>query len=382
MIHSDVIVLGGGLIGLTAARELALRGLKVEVVERLPEGAGTEASGAAAGMISPVAPDSRPGPFAAAGLASRDLWPGLIAALEEETGEKVDYDRSGALLVEPATEEGGGGFLERMREAAALLGERTEEVPAAELRRLVPDLSPEVEAGLLLHGDHRVDNLQLLAVLKASLEKQGVVFHASSEVSHVSLRPPEGTVVVSGEHWRKEAGFLVVAAGAWCGRIDGLPPLPIRPVRGQMLRLEGAAWPFGGSVRSGESYGVRRGADGLVVGSTAEEAGFDKLNTVDGVEGLLATVRRLFPGLGNARLERIWAGLRPAAPDGLPVLGWLPGLPAIVATGHFRNGILLAPWTARHVVELASAGPGKGEIPEFAPGRFLGGGGGAVAASI
>jgi glycine oxidase len=370
--HPDVLVLGGGIIGLTAARELALRKLRVEVVERQPEGEdGAEASLAAGGMLSPVNPDTLPGPFADVALASRDLWPGLVAALESDTGIDLDFDRSGALLV--AVEDGDLDFVTQMAAAARGVGETVEEVDFAELHRLVPDLAPDVRRALLLHGEYRVDNVRVIAALRRELAGHGVVVHPSSEAQRIEIRQPEGTVLVSGHHWRKESGFVVVAAGAWSGRIEGLPPLPIRPVRGQMLRLEGARWPFGGSVRCGDSYGVRRGPAGLVVGSTAEEAGFAKHNTVDGIEALLAKVRRLFPGLGGAHLDRIWAGLRPAAPDGLPVIGWLPGLPVLVATGHFRNGILLAPWTAQHLVDLAVSGDRRREVPAFSPSRFFAG---------
>ena len=142
-------------------------------------------------------------------------------------------------------------------------------------------------------------------------------------------------MLVHGQHWRKEARLLVLAAGAWSGLIPGLPPLPLRPVRGQMLLLGGVEWPWSGSVRAGHFYAVRRGATGLLVGATVEEAGFDKHNTVEGVENLLAFARRLLPGIGNARLETVWAGLRPGTPDGLPILGPLPGWPVLAATGHY-----------------------------------------------
>jgi len=161
----------------------------------------------------------------------------------------------------------------------------------------------------------------------------------------------------------------VLAAGAWSGRIPGLPPLPVRPVRGQIVLLGGIEWPWSGSLRRGHSYAVRRGATGLLVGSTLEESGFDKHNTVAGVEELLAFARELLPGTAKARLETTWAGLRPGTPDDLPILGRLPGWPALAATGHYRNGILLAPWTAREVARLAT---GKGEeIAAFSPARFL-----------
>ena len=143
-------------------------------------------------------------------------------------------------------------------------------------------------------------------------------------------------------------------------------------VSDQMLLLGGVEWPWSGSVRQGDLYAVRRGATGLLIGATVEEAGFAKHNTVEGVEDLLAFARRLFPGIGKARLESVWAGLRPGTPDDLPIVGTLPGWPVLAATGHYRNGILLAPWTARQVARLALA-EREEEITAFSPRRFLSG---------
>lgn len=365
MTHPDVLVLGGGIIGLACARELALRGLRVEVVERLP--AGAEASLAAAGMISPLSEIPVPGPFLDVCRASRDLWGPWVSEVESETGLSVDYDTSGALLVALDEEDEAG--LDHMAVAARELGERADEVEIPALRHWVPDITPRVRRALHMPDEHRVDNVQLCAVLARSLQKLGVVLHYDSEAVRVERRP-EGTVLVWGNHWRKEARLLVLAAGAWSGLIPELPPLPVRPVRGQMLLLGGVEWPWSGTVRRGASYGVRRGATGLLVGSTMEEAGFDKHNTVEGVESLLAFARDLFPGIGPARLETIWAGLRPGTADDLPILGPLPGWPALAATGHFRNGILLAPWTAREVARLAFS-EAESEVPAFSPRRFL-----------
>ncbi|HEX4965236.1 MAG TPA: glycine oxidase ThiO [Thermoanaerobaculia bacterium] len=364
MTHPDVLVLGGGIIGLACARELALRGLRVEVVERLPHGA--EASLAAAGMLSPVSEPQARGPFLDACRASRDLWGPWVAALEGETGLPIDYDTSGTLLV--ALEEGDEAELDEVVRFARELGERAEEIDLAALRHWVPDVTPEARRALHLPDDHRVDNVQVCALLAQAAQKLGVLIHYDSEVERIERRP-EGTVLAHGRHWRKEARLLVLAAGAWSGLIPELPPFPVRPVRGQMLLLGGVDWPWGGSVRQGSAYGVRRGATSLLVGATQEEAGFAKHNTVAGVEGLLAFTRRLFPGLGHARLETVWAGLRPATPDGLPILGPVPNWPAVIATGHFRNGILLAPWTAKEVARLVFEG--ETEVPAFSPQRFL-----------
>lgn len=367
MTHPDVLILGGGIIGLAIARELALKGLRVEVVERLPHGA--EASLAAAGMLAPLGETSVAGAFLDACRDSRGLWGPWVAALESETGLSVDYDTSGTLLV--ALDEHDETEIARLVATADTLGERVEEIGLDALRHWVPGVTSEVRRALHLADEHRVDNVQLLAVLAKAVQELGAVIHYDSEVEHVELRP-EGTLLVSGNHWRKEARRLVLAAGAWSGRVPDLPALPVRPVRGQMLLLGGVEWPWGGSVRQGQLYVVRRGATGLLVGATVEEAGFDKHTTVEGVEDLLAFVRRLFPGLTHARLETVWAGLRPGTPDDLPILGRIPGWPVLVATGHFRNGILLAPWTAREVARLALYDDEQ-EIPEFSPRRFLSG---------
>lgn len=366
MTHPDVLVLGGGVIGLACARALASKGYQVEVVERLP--AGAEASMAAAGMLSPWGEVTAPGAFLEACRGSRDLWGPWVAALEAETGLSVDYDTSGTLLV--ALDEAEAAETAEAVRLGRELGERADEIEIAALRHWVPDITPEARSAVHLPDEHRVDNVQLCAVLAQAVLKMGVPIHYDSEVVRIERRP-EGTVLAIGHHWRKEARLLVLAAGAWSGLIPELPPLPTRPVRGQMLMLGGIEWPWSGSVRQGGFYAVRRGATGLLIGATVEEAGFEKHNTVEGVEDLLAFARRLFPGIGPARLETIWAGLRPGTPDHLPILGSLPGWPILAATGHYRNGILLAPWTAREVARLAFA-PGEVEIQDFSPRRFLG----------
>lgn len=366
MTHPDVLVIGGGLIGLACARELSLLGLRVEVVERLS--AGAEASLAAAGILSPLAELDAAHPLLAACRASRDLWGPFVAALLEETELDLDYDTSGSLLV--AFDDRDEDFLERTAATAAAVGEPVEGLDRAALLERVPDLSPSVRRGLHLLGDQRVDCMAAAALLARALERRGVGLHYDSEVVGVEIRR-EGTVLIHGHHWRKEAAVVLLAAGAWSGRLPGLPELPVRPVRGQILLLGGIAWPFKGTVRTARGYGVRRAATGLLVGSTREEAGYDKHATVEGIGGLLDFTRQALSGLAGARVESVWAGLRPGTPDGLPLIGRLPGLPVLAATGHFSHGILLAPWTAREVGRLALGQTPDPAISAFAPQRLL-----------
>jgi glycine oxidase len=360
----DVLVVGGGIIGLACARELARAGKRVEVVERLP--AGAAASLAAAGMLAPLAEVPLPGPFLDACRASRDLWPAWIGELSQETGLSIEYDASGTLLVAmDAVEE---AHLDAVAQAADAAGELVEEIGPDRFRQWVPDASPGVRRVLRLLGDHRVDNVQACAVLAAAALAAGVTVSYGFEVERIE-RTPEGGVRVTSEGDTREAGLLILAAGAWSGQIPGLPALPVRPVRGQMLLLQGIDWPWHGCVRGQLGYAVRRGTTGLLVGATSEEAGFFCHPTVAGIDSLLAFTRHVLPGLDAARLETTWAGLRPGTPDDLPLIGFLSRSPILIATGHFRNGILLAPWTAREVARLA-AGLGAPETAVFSPSRF------------
>ncbi|HET9227050.1 MAG TPA: glycine oxidase ThiO [Thermoanaerobaculia bacterium] len=359
----DVLVVGGGIIGLACARELARSGMKVEVLER--RSAGAEASLAAAGMLAPVA-ETLPGPLLDACRASRDLWLSWVPALTEETGLSIEHDTSGSLLV--ALDDPDEAWLDRVATEARAIGEPVEEIDGSALSRWVPDVSPGVRRSLLLPGEHRVDNVQACTVLAIAAQRAGALLTYGVEVERIE-RAGLGVRVVT-RNRDIQAGLLVLAAGAWSGTISGLPPFPVRPVRGQMLMLSGIDWPWSGTVRSQHGYAVRRGASGLLIGATVEEVGFSCHNTAGGVESLLRFARHALPGLDNARLEAAWAGLRPGTPDGLPILGTVPGWPVIAATGHYRNGILLAPWTAREVARLAAVRDFE-ETGPFSPGRHM-----------
>ncbi|MEM9555679.1 MAG: FAD-dependent oxidoreductase [Acidobacteriota bacterium] len=386
----DFAIVGGGIIGLACARALARRGATVAVLERGALGSGSgdgEASAASAGMLAPLAEAPDPGGFSTLCRTARDLWSSWAPELEDESGLRLDYDRSGALLVD---EDSGH---ERLRASARRHGEPFETIDPRSARRLVPDLAEETSL-LLLPGEHRVDPRRVCSALEATLERvdggrvrrlpghlvrrietkpQGVELHGL-ELNGLELhgldekRSAPHDRQASGAGFRLAAGHAIVAAGAWSGTIQGLPSLPLTPIRGQMLRLDDIDWPFTGTVRGSSLYAVRRPADGsagsgLLVGATVEEdAGFDARCTPDGLAQLVDWLRRWLPGTLQRPLRTTWAGLRPAVPDHRPVLGAVSslgdatdgarGLDRVwLATAHHRNGILLAPWTAERLAE-------------------------------
>ncbi|MCB1056291.1 MAG: glycine oxidase ThiO [Acidobacteria bacterium] len=346
----DVLVLGGGIVGLACARELAGEGLRVEVLDSEPILAADGwrgASWAAAGMLAPLSEAPEAGALFDAARASRDLWPGFARELREESDLAVDHDASGALMAALTPEE--EPWLDRLVAAGRRLGETVHEISPPAARAEIPDLPPATRRVLHLPGEHRVDNRQACRALEVAVERRGVPVLRDHRVHRVEV----GTagITAHGHGWQRSAERLVVAAGAWSGSIPGLPPLPLEPVRGQMLRFEDAAWPWAGTLRGAGIYAVRRGTASVLVGATEELVGFDRATTPEGRHKLVEAVRRLLPALARSEPAEHWAGLRPGTPDHLPILGPLAGEDPrlLVATGHYRHGILMAPWTAREI---------------------------------
>lgn len=362
----DVLVVGGGLIGLLIARELALAGARVEVVDDRREGA---ASPNAAGMIAPIAESIADQAFARISIRSRDLWRGLAPALERESGISIDYDDSGSLL--PVLDPDGRGVLDGIKARALGLGEAARDLDLAELRDLVPDLHPGIEEALLLPGEHRVDNRLATMAAAAALRHRNVVLHRATVERVAETR---GQVVASGDGFERAAGVVVVCGGAWTPRVHGFRALPIVPVKGQMIAFDGIDWPFTGAIRTPAFYAVRRAGGRLLIGASVEHAGFDLSLSDEVGADLAAGAAAVLPALKNREPVEHWAGLRPGTPDPWPIVGRLSDR-LHVATGHFRNGILLAPLTARMIAPLVlDEQPGDPwlAIPEvMLPNRFL-----------
>jgi glycine oxidase len=360
----DVIVIGAGIVGLTCARTLADHGRSVVVLDRHRPGSG--ASYAAAGMLAPLAEVPEPGPFFDACRDSRDQWRDFAAELSAETGVDLDYDTSGAVLVDdPAV-------VSCFQAAASSLGEPSECLDRASLESLLPGLAPSFDTGLLMPGEHRISNRAVCRALEQALAQRGVSIHDGRAVR--GIRVCGSHVSVEGDDWQLDSACAVIAAGAWSGRVvlhdSRAEPLPVRPVRGEMLRFGGISWPHTGSVRSAHCYAVRRAGGGLLVGATVDEVGFDDRTTSRGQRELLDGVERLFPRLAGRRVVASWSGLRPATIDGLPYIGQIADSPIWLATGHHRNGILLAPWTAHWLARAIEDDlPAQRTLTPFSPTR-------------
>jgi glycine oxidase len=365
---SNVVVIGGGAIGLAVAWRIAQRGRTVCLLERGELGAGT--SHVAAGMLAPVT-EADPGELALLelGLRSARAWPAFAAELRAASGADPGLRRCGALVVARDGDE--AAALERELALRLELGLAVERLPPSAARRLEPALAPTLRLALAVPGDHAVDPRALVLALAEAARRAGATLRTGTRAQAIRADARgrvAGVELAGGE--LLEAGEVVVAAGAWSGAIAGLPPVALRPVKGQILRLRDPEGPglLERIVRFEGGYLVPRGDGRYVLGATMEERGFDTTVTAGGLYELLRDAGELVPGIHELVVEETAAGLRPATPDNAPLLGRAEEPDGLIwATGHHRNGILLTPVTADIVAGLLD---GAGAPPQFAPGRF------------
>ncbi|MFQ5747570.1 MAG: NAD(P)/FAD-dependent oxidoreductase [Gemmatimonadota bacterium] len=366
-----VCVLGGGIAGLTVALALRDRGCEVTVVEARDPVAG--ATAASAGMIAPLYESADWDPLVRLGVRSGGEWPDFAARIEKDGGRSVGWRRTG-MLVRNATEAEHGAALATAGWQAER-GLRAEVVSERGAEEIQPGLGPGAVSYLWLEGEALVDPRALREALPRAARAAGVRLRTGTGEGRLEIRAGRAAGVRTREGSAVAADAVVVACGAGSGRVDGLPrTLPVRPVRGQMLALR----PAGPAPRvivadHAGRYAVPRRPDLVVAGSTMEEAGF----RVEVTEPELARIRRaveaLAPGLATAVEVERWAGLRPVAADGLPVIGPDPEVPGLhYATGYGRRGILLAPLAGRAVAEGIVGGRPGDEWAPFRPGRFTG----------
>jgi glycine oxidase len=357
----DALVIGAGLVGLASAWRAAQRGLSVLVIDR--EGPAAGASSAAAGMLAPVTEaDFGAEPLLQLNLAGAERWPSFA----EELGSELHYVRRGALVV--ATDRDDTEELRRLHAFQRQLGLDAEWLTPSECRRLEPGISPRCGGGILAPQDHHVDPLGVVEALVAAGERAGVELLTGDAVTAVDER---GVRTASGRSIA--AGSVVVAAGCWSGRgIDGLPEVPVRPVKGQILSLRRPPGrPLAARlVRTLRCYIVDRGDGRVVLGATMEERGFDTTVTADGVYRLLEAAWEVLPDVSELEFVGARGGLRPGSPDNSPLIGRGEVDNVIWATGHFRNGVLLTPITADAVADLLTGVEPPAAVAPFSPDRF------------
>lgn len=363
----DVLITGGGIIGSAIALRLARSGLRVTLID---SGATAgQATLASAGMLAPQGEMREPDDFFELSCLSRDLYPSFIEEIESLTGERLDYHREGSLLV--ASDEKQWEELSQVYEAQSRLGLPVERLSRSELHERFSGLSAELLGGLFVPGDHWLDSQQLARALTKAAEAVGVTFRRNTMVTSFNARASrvEGVSVSSPSPSTISAGCFVLAAGSWTARFAqslGIR-LPIEPCRGQMIELE-ADLPF--VIRSGIHYVVPRAGRRLVAGTTSEYVGFDASVTVQGLHSILEGICRFAPFLTQARFRTAWVGLRPDTADHRPMLGPAAWENLFLATGHFRNGILLAPATAQYLAEWVLNGKPSRSLEAYSPSRF------------
>ncbi|MFE9447749.1 glycine oxidase ThiO [Streptomyces sp. NPDC006739] len=372
---SDVLVIGGGIIGLVTAWRAAQRGFRTAVVDPEPGGG---AARVAAGMLAAVT-ELHYGEQTLLGLnlASARRYPDFAAELTELTGQDLGYRRCGTLAV--ALDADDRAHLRELHALQRRSGLESVWLSGRECRRLEPMLAPGVRGGLRVDGDHQIDPRRLATALVAACERVGVVFHhAWAERLHVVRDRAAGVRTADGTELG--AGRVVLAGGSLSGRLAGVPEHvlpPVRPVKGQVLRLAVPRRhaPFlsrtvRAVVRGSHVYLVPRENGELVVGATSEELGWDTTVTAGGVYELLRDAHELVPGITELPLTETRAGLRPGSPDNAPLLGptELDGL--LLATGHYRNGVLLTPVTGDVLAHALSTGDLPDEALPFTPRRF------------
>lgn len=352
----DAIVVGGGVIGLCCAWRAAQRGAEVLVLDRVRPPAG--ATRVAAGMLAPVGELSFGEPeLLELTLAGAERYPSFVAELEAASGLSCGYARRGALHVALDRDEAAG--LRRVHELQRSLGLGAEWLSPRRCRELEPGLAPAFAGGVFAPGEGAVDPRALTEALLAALAGRAEV-RTGVEVAGAALNGERlaGVRTLAGEELR--AGAVVLASGAWSGETAWLPERarpPVRPVKGQVVELRGPEGaPCERIVASERVYLVPRPDGRLIAGATMEEKGFDTTVTAGGAHELLREAYRLLPDVAEMELVEAAAGLRPGTPDNLPFIGpgALEGL--VLATGHYRNGILLAPLTGDAIADLLATG--------------------------
>ena len=367
----DVVIVGGGVVGLATGFALVRRGTPTTILERDDAGRGT--SWLAAGML---APDAEIGfeELELYRLSRESLrrWPAFADAVAASSGRDVDYREEGTLIV--ADDRDAAEKIRRLYAFQQEQGLAVEWLTGEEARDIEPFVAPRLSAAIYAPSDHQVDNRALLEALREAFLAEGGRLHEDTPVTAIDP-DAERPAVVTEAGARIEGAHVVVAAGVWSRTIDGLTPdaqPSVRPVKGQMIQLR-MERPFGLQhvVRGPDAYLAPKTNGRLVIGATSEEMGFDTQVTAGGLYDLLEGAWEVVPGIHDLPVDDTWAGLRPASRDHAPLLGHSTAPGVVMATGHYRHGILLAPVTGQEIARLVRTGETSDWIAPFSPTRFV-----------
>ncbi|MCS6873482.1 MAG: glycine oxidase ThiO [Pyrinomonadaceae bacterium] len=370
-VFSEVLIVGGGIIGLALARALKIKGFKkITIVDK--SNFGQEASYAAAGMLSPQVEADRDDSFFRFCLQANRIYPSFVKELEEETGIDVEFNAQGTFLLAFCEEE--SLKLMNRYKWQKEAGLNVEYLEAGEIRRLEPFVSPSVFSGLFFSDDGQVENRKLVVALQKYARLKQIEMVKDTQI--VGLETENETVLaITDKGGSFLAEVVILAAGAFTSQliIDGIQQVPsVKPIRGQMIAFQAPKQAFKHVIYTERGYLVPRKSGRILVGATIEDVGFDKSVTERGIQFLLNVSRQISPSLSSLKIAEKWAGLRPMAEDGLPIIGELPYCKNVfVATAHYRNGILLAPLTAEILAARIAENAESVYLKEFSPARFV-----------
>jgi glycine oxidase len=366
MAQPDVIVVGGGLVGAACARQLAEQRIGVRILDSGAEsGIATAAAG---GMLAPLAESAPENPLLSLSVRGRDLYHDLAPVLKEETGIDIGLWTDGILQLALSTGE--AATLTHEIAWQRQRGFKSDWLSEDDLRERYPGLSDKAVGGKLAPEDGALETDVLLKALLASATRHGAELTRGVHVDEVVIEG-DAVVGVRADGGMIKAGAVVLAAGAWSGRIEGLPrPLSVEPIRGQMIAVDWPADEPPAIVYSRSGYVIHSAGEALV-GTTMEHSGFDSAVTDEGIATVQDVMRTVYPGLDGATINRRWAGLRPCSPDGHPIVGRDADTEGLwYATGHGRNGVLLAAITGEIIAQLFTDAPIEYEINPIDPARY------------
>lgn len=365
---TDVVIVGGGVVGCSIAYHLRKAGVSVMVIDQGEIGA--EASSAAAGLLAPLGSLAGPGPFADLLLASFALFPSMVPELEDASGMRVEYEQTGALRVVRNTKNVPN--LRKRMKAWQPLGLHMHWLSGEEARQLEPTLAPDVCAALYAPQESQIKASQVVKAFGHAADNLGATLRSHTRITGIQQQHDRVAALITSQGDTIPCHQLIIASGAWSAQWSALLniELAVTPQRGQILALRQPAPPLHHIIFGEAAYLAPKQDGTVVVGATREEVGFDKQMTAGGVAWLLSTASRLIPSLEQSAIERMWAGLRPKTPENLPILGAAPGWQNVtLATGHGSVGIMLSAITGQTLSELLVTGVAPELIRPFALNR-------------